>query len=68
MYGWFFRHLPGPVWFKVIEALALVAFVVFALFQWVYPTVHERLGDEMTVQTQSSQSADLETPGVGEGE
>lgn len=37
MYGWIFRHLPGPVWLKVVWALLLVAAVVFALFEWVYP-------------------------------
>ena len=37
MYGWIFRHLPGPVWLKVFWALLLVAAVVFALFEWGYP-------------------------------
>ncbi|WP_026459680.1 hypothetical protein [Schaalia suimastitidis] len=37
MYGWIFRHLPGPTWFKVIEALVIVAAIVFALFKWVFP-------------------------------
>jgi len=37
MYGWIFRHLPGPTWVQVVEALVLVVVVVFALFQWVFP-------------------------------
>lgn len=37
MYGWIFRHLPGPTWLKAAEALVLVALVVIALFQWVFP-------------------------------
>ena len=29
MYGWIWRHLPGPVWFRTIEALVLTAVEVF---------------------------------------
>lgn len=41
MYGWIFRHLPGPTFLKVIEALILVAAVVYALFFWVFPWAME---------------------------
>lgn len=37
MYGFLFRLLPGPKWMKVILALALIAAIVFALFEWVFP-------------------------------
>lgn len=45
MYGWIFRHLPGPTWLKVIWSLLLLAAVVFVLFEWVYPAFHERFFD-----------------------
>lgn len=37
MYGWIFRHLPGPTWFKVIEAAAIIALIIWCLFTWVFP-------------------------------
>ncbi|WP_067779750.1 hypothetical protein [Actinomyces vulturis] len=37
MYGWIWRHLPGPWWARVIIALILIASAVFVLFQWVFP-------------------------------
>ncbi|MGO3796106.1 MAG: hypothetical protein ACTJGR_03165 [Pauljensenia sp.] len=43
MYGWIFRHLPGPTWFKVVESLVLVAAVVYALFTWAFPWVQTAL-------------------------
>ena len=39
MYGFIFRHLPGPKWLKVIESLVLILAVVFVLFEWVFPLV-----------------------------
>lgn len=44
MYGWIFRHLPGPVWLRVVEALVLVAACVAVLFQWVFPWVQDFFG------------------------
>ncbi len=41
MYGFIWRHLPGPAWVKFLEALALLLLVVFALFQFVFPWVLE---------------------------
>ena len=41
MYAWIFRHLPGPTWFKAIEALALVGVAVWALFTWGYPCAQD---------------------------
>ena len=40
MYGFIFRHLPGPKWLKVIESLVLILAVVFVLFEWVFPLVN----------------------------
>ncbi|MEU5691087.1 hypothetical protein [Actinosynnema sp. NPDC020468] len=37
MYGWIWRHLPGPVPVRVLEALVLVAGVVALLFFVVFP-------------------------------
>ena len=37
MYGWFFRHLPGPTWFRVFLCLVIAAFAVAVLFAYVYP-------------------------------
>ena len=37
MYGWIWRHLPGPTWFKAIEALALIVLTVLFLFEVVFP-------------------------------
>ncbi|MDO4259294.1 MAG: hypothetical protein Q4C87_07220 [Actinomycetaceae bacterium] len=37
MYAWIFRHLPGPLWLRIIQSLVLIAAAIFALFQWVFP-------------------------------
>lgn len=37
MYGWIWRHLPGPVAVKVFLAAVLVAAVVAALLFVVFP-------------------------------
>lgn len=37
MYVWIFRTLPGPLWFRIIVALALVAGVVLLLMNYVFP-------------------------------
>ncbi|MDO4915140.1 hypothetical protein [Corynebacterium sp.] len=41
MYAWIWRHLPGPTWFRVIEALVLIAAVVLILMQFVFPVVSD---------------------------
>ena len=43
MYGWIWRHLPGPVPVKVVEALALVTAVLALLFFVVFPWAEPRL-------------------------
>ncbi|SFP86988.1 hypothetical protein SAMN05421810_103672 [Amycolatopsis arida] len=41
MYGWIWRHLPGPVPMRVVLAAALVvgvvALLMFVVFPWVEP-------------------------------
>ncbi|MCW1248681.1 hypothetical protein ODZ83_00430 [Acaricomes phytoseiuli] len=37
MYGWIFRHLPGPAWLRVIFFLILLAVALAALVTWVFP-------------------------------
>ena len=37
MYGFIWRHLPGPAWLKAIEALILIAGIVYLLMQYVFP-------------------------------
>ena len=41
MYGWIWRHLPGPTAAKVAEATVLVfgivALLMFVVFPWVEP-------------------------------
>ena len=41
MYGWIWRHLPGPVWLRLIEALILAVLVVLGLFEFVFPWANE---------------------------
>ncbi|WP_181574889.1 MULTISPECIES: hypothetical protein [unclassified Actinomyces] len=51
MYGWIWRHLPGPVWLRALEALILAAAVVLFLFEVVFPWANEvwNLSGEATV-------------------
>ncbi len=37
MYAWIWRSLPGPLWARILMALALVLLVLYILFEWVYP-------------------------------
>jgi len=39
MYAALWRVLPGPVWLRVLIALALLAAVLFILDTWVFPWV-----------------------------
>jgi hypothetical protein len=43
LYGWIWRHLPGPVPVKVLGALALVLVVLALLFFVVFPWAEPRL-------------------------
>ena len=41
MYGWIWRHLPGPLYLRVVEAVVLVvgivALLMFVVFPWAEP-------------------------------
>lgn len=39
MYGALWRLLPGPVWFRIILLLILIAVTLWALVTWVFPWV-----------------------------
>lgn len=39
MYGWLWRHLPGPALLRVLVLLVLAVAVVALLFQVVFPAV-----------------------------
>jgi hypothetical protein len=39
MYAALWHGLPGPLWFRVLLALALVAAALFVLATWVFPWV-----------------------------
>jgi hypothetical protein len=41
MYGALWRVLPGPAWLRVIFLLILLALVLFALVEWVFPFVDQ---------------------------
>ena len=41
MYAWFFRKLPGPLWFRIIQTLILLAIVVYVLMTWVFPWANQ---------------------------
>ena len=40
MYGWIWRHLPGPGWLKFFEVLILLAIVVDGRLEFVYPRIN----------------------------
>lgn len=43
MYGWIYRHLPGPAVFRVLVMLAAAAGIVALLFGWVFPWLSEEI-------------------------
>ena len=43
MYGWIWRHLPGPAPVRLACAVLLVVLAVAVLFQWVFPAVAPHL-------------------------
>ncbi|MEN0072251.1 MAG: hypothetical protein AAGC63_14835 [Propionicimonas sp.] len=50
LYGFLWRHLPGPVPVKVVLALLLALAVVYALFTWVFPVLEPFMpGNDITV-------------------
>lgn len=51
MYAWIFRHLPGPLWLRVLIGMVVIALVVGVLFEVVFPwiTNFPRSSPEVTV-------------------
>ena len=43
MYGWIWRHLPGPFVVKFVEALVLLAAVLALLLLVIFPWAEPRL-------------------------
>lgn len=39
MYPWLWRHLPGPVWLRVVQCVLLALLVVAVCFLWVFPAI-----------------------------
>ncbi len=37
MYGWIFRHLPGPLWVRIVMTLVFLVVAVLVLMQFVFP-------------------------------
>jgi hypothetical protein len=37
MYGWIFRHLPGPLWMRILTCLVLVAGALVLMVQFLFP-------------------------------
>lgn len=37
IYGFVWRHLPGPLPLKVVIALIMIVAIIAALFTWVFP-------------------------------
>lgn len=57
MCAWIFCRLPGPFAVKVMLTVLLIALVVLALMQYVFPWVQEEfspLQGEITMDTSSS--------------
>ncbi|MEO6200140.1 MAG: hypothetical protein ABIX44_03150 [Cryobacterium sp.] len=41
MYAALWRVLPGPIWLRIVSLLILLAGVLFALTEWIFPWVNE---------------------------
>ena len=64
MYGWLWRHLPGPTPVRAIIALALFLGVVAVLFLWVFPWLEPRLPfTRVTIDATAWSSTGLSTGG-----
>ena len=57
MYPWIWRHLPGPLIARLLQAIVLAAVVVFGLLFVVFPAVSPHLPfNHVTVDTPPSQT------------
>ena len=37
MYGWIFRHLPGPLWLRILTSAVLVSAALVLMVQFLFP-------------------------------
>ena len=51
MYAWIFRHLPGPLWLRIITAIVLICLTIFALMEYVFPYLapYSPFGTDVTI-------------------
>ncbi|MDR1825267.1 MAG: hypothetical protein LBR27_08090 [Bifidobacteriaceae bacterium] len=54
MYGWLWRHTPGPAWLKIFGALVAVAAIVAVCFTTFFPWISPRLPFNQTTVTEES--------------
>lgn len=58
MYGWIWRHLPGPTAIRALEALLLIVAAVALLFLVVFPWAQRSIPFlDVTVDQQSAPAA-----------
>jgi len=63
MYVWLWRHLPGPLAARLLQALVLCAAAGVALFLWVFPWVESQLPyNDVTVPGPEKTSAPSQLP------
>ena len=62
MYGWIWRHLPGPTAVRALICAVAIAAIISVLFTWVFPWLEPRLPfTDVTVD--GSPSTGLSTAG-----
>ena len=60
MYGWIWRHLPGPTPVRLLIALVLIAGIVLLLFTVVFPWLEPLLPfTDVTVDESGSATASV---------
>jgi len=69
VYAWIWRHLPGPVFAKLLISLTLIAAIVLSLFIWVFPWIEPQLPfNDVTVDESGTlDSGSLESGTVESG-
>lgn len=63
MYGWIWRHLPGPAWLRALEAALLAVAVVLFLFLVAFPWAEQKIPFlRVTVDEPAAASAPFSPP------
>lgn len=66
MYGWLWRHLPGPWPVRLVETLALLVGVVALLFYVVFPAADPHLPfNDVTVNSPTTITVSPTAPSTG---